>query len=204
MLSSPQARTHARVSVMTWAGISAQSSGYATARSHAYNQHNINDHAPHDVTTERQPPPGRPPPGTQTSAGRTRHSGLHAARGKQTYARSPKVYPGTRVRPRVLRASDLDVLRSAMTATASEPGQSSQRTGNAINVRISSERPGVGRTKRHSPASANGLVVNHSHMNALVDPSFTESIKPRMSLLTAGNRANDRDPSHCNDTSTYP
>lgn len=30
---------------MTWAGISAQSSGYATARSHAYNQHNINDHA---------------------------------------------------------------------------------------------------------------------------------------------------------------
>ena len=114
---------------MTWAGISAQSSGYATARSHAYNQHDINDHAPHDVTTERQPPPGRPPPGTQTSAGRTRHSGLHAARGKQTYARSPKVYPGTRVRPRVLRASDLDVLRSAMTATASEPGQSSQRTG---------------------------------------------------------------------------
>lgn len=43
---------------------------------------------------------------------------------------------------------------------------------------------GSGRTKRHSPASANGLVVNHSHMNALVDPSFTELIKPRMSWLT--------------------
>lgn len=39
-------------------------------------------------------------------------------------------------------------------------------------------------TKRTSPASAKGLVVNHSHMNALVDPSLTESISPRMSLLT--------------------
>lgn len=41
-------------------------------------------------------------------------------------------------------------------------------------------------TKRASPASTNGLVVNHSHMNALVVPSFTESIRPRISLLTEG------------------
>lgn len=43
---------------------------------------------------------------------------------------------------------------------------------------------GAGLTKRHSPASANGFVVNHSHMNALVVPSFTLSMSPRMSLLT--------------------
>ena len=40
------------------------------------------------------------------------------------------------------------------------------------------------RTKRASPASTNGLVVNHSHINALVEASLTESIKPRMSLFT--------------------
>ena len=39
-------------------------------------------------------------------------------------------------------------------------------------------------TKRTSPASTNGLVVNHSHMNALVELSFTESMSPRMSLFT--------------------
>ena len=39
-------------------------------------------------------------------------------------------------------------------------------------------------TKRASPASTNGLVVNHSHINALVEPSLTELISPRMSLLT--------------------
>lgn len=40
-------------------------------------------------------------------------------------------------------------------------------------------------TKRTSPASTNGLVVNHSHIKALVEPSFTELIRPRMSLFTA-------------------
>ena len=41
-----------------------------------------------------------------------------------------------------------------------------------------------GLTNRHSCTSANGFVVNHSHMKALVDPSFTEFNKPRMSLFT--------------------
>ena len=40
------------------------------------------------------------------------------------------------------------------------------------------------RTNRTSPESLNGFVVNHSHMNALVDPSLTESMRPRMSLFT--------------------
>lgn len=39
-------------------------------------------------------------------------------------------------------------------------------------------------TNRASPASTNGFVVNHSHMKALVDPSLTELINPRMSLFT--------------------
>ena len=42
-------------------------------------------------------------------------------------------------------------------------------------------------TKRASPASMNGFEVNHSHMNALVDPSFTEFMRPRMSLFTTQN-----------------
>ena len=40
------------------------------------------------------------------------------------------------------------------------------------------------RTKRHSPASTKGLVVNHSHMKALVEPSFTEATSPCISLFT--------------------
>lgn len=49
------------------------------------------------------------------------------------------------------------------------------------------------RTKRHSPLSLNGLVVNHSHMNALVLPSFTESIRPRMSLFTTNIDVRDKE-----------
>lgn len=49
------------------------------------------------------------------------------------------------------------------------------------------------RTKRHSPLSLNGLVVNHSHMNALVLPSFTESISPRMSLFTTNIDVRDKE-----------
>lgn len=40
------------------------------------------------------------------------------------------------------------------------------------------------RTKRTSPESANGFVVNHSHMNALVELSFTDAMRPWMSLFT--------------------
>lgn len=39
-------------------------------------------------------------------------------------------------------------------------------------------------TKRTSPESSHGFVVNHSHMKALVEPSLTESISPLMSLFT--------------------
>lgn len=56
----------------------------------------------------------------------------------------------------------------------------SQRVSKVVFKSIRNEA----RTKRHSPLSLNGLVVNHSHMNALVLPSFTESISPRMSLFT--------------------
>lgn len=49
------------------------------------------------------------------------------------------------------------------------------------------------RTKRHSPLSLNGLVVNHSHMNALVLPSFTEAISPRMSLFTTNINVRDKE-----------
>jgi hypothetical protein len=161
----------------------------------------INDRAPHDGTA----PPERLPPGIQTSAGRTRRSGPHAARGKQTCARIPRACPGTRVRPTVLRAWDWGVLRSARTATASERGQSSSQQHRAS---LYSARRGhvKERTKRHSPASANGLVVNHSHMNALVEPSFTESINPRMSSLTAGHHVREPDGGDCTGTaaSTYP
>lgn len=40
------------------------------------------------------------------------------------------------------------------------------------------------RTKRASPESTKGFVVNHSHMKALVDSSLTELSSPWMSLLT--------------------
>ena len=40
-------------------------------------------------------------------------------------------------------------------------------------------------TKRTSPVSTKGLVVNHSHMKALVEWSLTESIRPRRSLFTS-------------------
>lgn len=40
-------------------------------------------------------------------------------------------------------------------------------------------------TNRTSPASTKGFVVNHSHMKALVDPSFTELMRPRRSLFTS-------------------
>jgi hypothetical protein len=39
-------------------------------------------------------------------------------------------------------------------------------------------------TKRTSPESSHGFVVNHSHMKALVEPSLTELIRPLMSLFT--------------------
>ena len=39
-------------------------------------------------------------------------------------------------------------------------------------------------TKRTSPESSHGLVVNHSHMKALVEPSLTESMRPLISLFT--------------------
>ena len=39
-------------------------------------------------------------------------------------------------------------------------------------------------TKRTSPESSHGFVVNHSHMKALVEPSLTESMRPLMSLFT--------------------
>ena len=40
------------------------------------------------------------------------------------------------------------------------------------------------RTKRTSPESSHGLVVNHSHMKALVEPSLTDSMRPLISLFT--------------------
>lgn len=113
-------------------------------------------------------------------------SGPCDVRGKQTSARGPRARLGTHVRRTMLRA--WDVLRSATTATGSELRRSAC-IRDVVNIYIRAQQKGKEdtgiRTKRHSPASANGLVVNHSHMNALVDPSFTESIKPRMSLLTA-------------------
>jgi hypothetical protein len=61
-------------------------------------------------------------------------------------------------------------------------------------VAISQDGQGVGTEpmNRHSPASANGLVVNHSHMKADVVPALTESINPRMSLFTGGGKELDR------------
>lgn len=44
-------------------------------------------------------------------------------------------------------------------------------------------------TKRTSPRSNHGFVVNHSHMNALVEPSFTDVTRLWMSLLTGSRSA---------------
>lgn len=41
-------------------------------------------------------------------------------------------------------------------------------------------------TNLTSPESSQGLVVNHSHMNAEVEPSLTDLIRPLMSPLTRG------------------
>ena len=49
-------------------------------------------------------------------------------------------------------------------------------------IRTSFLRHGKGKTtaltKRTSPRSSHGFVVNHSHMKALVDPSLTEATRP--------------------------
>lgn len=74
-------------------------------------------------------------------------------------------------------------LQSSTTATASALSQSIA----AHRLRVVAVRHGTERalTNRTSPASAHSFVVNHSHMNTLVEPSFTEVTRPWMSLFTA-------------------
>lgn len=49
-----------------------------------------------------------------------------------------------------------------------------------VRVNTGKRRP----TNRTSPLSAHGFVVNHSHIKALVEPSFTEATRPWISFLT--------------------
>ena len=149
--------------MITARGIAAQSAGYATVASHA----------------------------RMSAAGYPNLASMNAtsASARAAGASNARTYPESVARNGVSADAGARVGCAAISQDGQGVGTEpicdgdarDEKSGNQVRGR----EEGVWRTNRHSPASTKGLVVNHSHMNALVVPSFTESIRPRMSLLTA-------------------